>query len=52
MNAATIIVLLLVIVLAGLALWSIIKTKKNGGGCAGCDGCGGGCSQCGTQKGK
>lgn len=52
MNAATVIVLIAVIILAGLALRSIIRSKKNGGGCSGCSGCsaGGGCSHCGTQQ--
>ena len=39
MNAATVIVLIAVIILAGLALRSIIRSKKNGGGCSGCSGC-------------
>ncbi len=49
MNAATVIVLIAVIILAGLALRSIIRSKKNGGGCSGCS-AGGGCSHCGTQQ--
>ena len=46
MNLQTMIVLVIVIALVGLALRSIIRSKKNGGGCCGCAGGCCGCSGC------
>ena len=40
MNLQTMIVLVIVIALVGLALRSIIRSRKRGGGCCGCAGCG------------
>ena len=45
MNFPSVVVLLIVIAVAGLALRSIIKDHKNGHGCDGnCAGCGGACN--------
>lgn len=45
MNFASVIVLLVVVAIAGLALKSIIKDHKSGGGCSGnCGSCGAGCN--------
>ncbi|MEE0515856.1 MAG: FeoB-associated Cys-rich membrane protein [Emergencia sp.] len=46
MNLQTMIVLVIVIALVGLALRSIIRSRKRGGGCCGCSGGCCGCSGC------
>ncbi|WP_161874923.1 FeoB-associated Cys-rich membrane protein [Ihubacter sp. rT4E-8] len=43
MNAATIIVLTVIVALAGLAIRSIVKNKKEGNACSSC---GGDCGCC------
>ncbi len=49
MNAATVIILLILIAVVCLVIRSMIRDRKNGGGCAGCAGCGGSCSGCGSK---
>ena len=48
MNIGEIIVITFLAIIVGLAIYSIIKKKKNGGGCCGdcskCGCCSGGCS--------
>ncbi len=36
MNAPTIIVLAIIAVIVGLAVWSMYRSKKKGGTCSGC----------------
>lgn len=50
MNLQTMIVLVIVIALVGLALRSIIRSRKRGGGCCGCSGGCCGCAGCGKMQ--
>lgn len=50
MNLQTMIVLVIVIALVGLALRSIIRSRKRGDGCCGCSGGCCGCSGCSKMQ--
>ncbi len=38
-NLSTILITLVVILLMGLAIYSMVRNKKKGGSCSGCSGC-------------
>lgn len=48
-NAITILILVLIL---ALAIRSIIRQRKNGSCCSGCNGCDRGCSQCSGLSGR
>lgn len=40
MNLPTLVIVLVIAVLAGLAVWSLVRKRKHGGACSfGCSGC-------------
>ena len=50
MNPIDYILIAVIVAIAALSIWAIIKSKKSGKKCIGCPdsgSCGGGCSNCG-----